>query len=62
MGKDPVKEIAEGVLRYDIDEGWVLDGPRPRGGTRVCDLFPELEGKRVRVTVEVLRENPVEKE
>jgi len=50
------KETAEGVLRYDIDDGWILDGEGPKAGVRVCDLFPALDGKRVRVTVEVLPE------
>lgn len=55
------KEMAEGVLRHDIDEGWVLDGEAPRGGSRICDLFPGLEGKRVRVTVEILPDEPGER-
>lgn len=46
-------ETAEGVLRYDIDEGWILnEGPHTH--IRICDLFPDFDGKRVRVTVEVV--------
>lgn len=55
------KETAEGVLRYDIDDGWILDQTGPHAGVRVCDLFPELDGKRVRVTVEVLPDEPAGK-
>ena len=55
------KETAEGVLRNDIDDGWVLDGGAPRGGSRICDLFPGLQGKRVRVTVEILPDEQEEK-
>lgn len=51
-----IKETAEGILRHDIDEGWILGGDGPNAGSRVCDLFPALDGKRVRVTVEVLPE------
>ena len=50
------KETAEGVLRYDIDDGWILGGEGHKAGSRVCDLFPALDGKRVRITVEVLPE------
>jgi len=56
MPKDPKKEVAEGVLRRDSDEGWVLDGEGPRAGIRICDLFPDHDGKRVRITVEVLED------
>jgi hypothetical protein len=56
----PKAEVAEGTLRYDIDDGWILDGDGPNTGSRICDLFPELEGKRVRVTVEVLPDEPTE--
>jgi hypothetical protein len=52
----------EGLLRYDINDGWILDGDRPRDGVRIRDLFHEFGGKRVRVTVEVLPDEPIEKE
>jgi len=45
---------AEGILRNDLDEGWVLDGEGSRAGVRICDLFPGLEGKRAMVSVQVL--------
>lgn len=48
----------EGVLRYDTDDGWVLDGERPEDGIRIRDLFREFDGKRVRVTVEALPGEP----
>lgn len=47
-------EIAEGFLWRDFDDGWILGGEGPRNGNRICDLFPAHDGKRVRVTIEVL--------
>lgn len=58
MPKDQKKEVAEGILRRDSDDGWVLDGEEHRAGGRICDLFPEHNGKRVRITVEVLEDKP----
>jgi hypothetical protein len=54
------KALSEGLLRYDTDDGWILDGDRPSDGVRIRDLFQEFAGKRVRVTVEVLPDGPVE--
>lgn len=58
QGFSPAAESEEGVLRHDFDDGWVLDGHGPNAGVRICDLFPELDGKRVRVRVEVLEDTP----
>jgi hypothetical protein len=57
MGKTDTKE---GVLRYDTDDSWVLDGKRPESGIRTLDLLRDFDGKRVRITVEVLPGKPFE--
>jgi hypothetical protein len=51
---NPKVEVAEGFLRYDTDDGWILDGGGPRSGVRVRDLFQEFDGKRVKITIEIL--------
>lgn len=62
MPKDPKKEVAEGILHREIDDGWVLGREGLRSEIRICDLFPEFNGKRVRVTIEVLQDKPSDKE
>lgn len=47
-------ETAEGVLRHDIDDGWTLSNGS-HTHIRICDMFPDLDGKRVRVTVELIQ-------
>lgn len=53
--KEPyVAERQEGTLWHDRDDGWTLEGEEPASGCRIKDLFVELEGKKVRITIEVL--------
>lgn len=53
--KEPyVAERHEGTLWHDRDDGWTLEGDEPGSGCRIKDLFVELEGKKVRITIEVL--------
>jgi len=52
--KAVVIEKQTGVLRYDLDDGFILETVIPGVSFRIKDLLRGHEGKRIRVTIERL--------